>query len=110
MINKELTTQNHPLITSDHLRRKAIIYIRQSTEEQVRENSGSTEFQRSLATVARSYGWPDTLIETIDDDLGKSGSSTEGRPGWQRLQIMIASKEVGAVFVANITRLSRQLI
>ena len=110
MINNELTTQNHPLITPDHLRRKAIIYIRQSTEEQVRENSGSTDFQRSLATVAQSYGWPDTLIETIDDDLGKSGSSTERRVGWQRLQIMIASKQVGAVFVANITRLSRQLL
>jgi DNA invertase Pin-like site-specific DNA recombinase len=109
MINSELT-HSHPLITPDHLRRKAIIYIRQSTEEQVRENSGSTDFQRSLASVARSYGWPDTLIETIDDDLGKSGSSTERRMGWQRLQIMIAAKEVGAVFVANITRLSRQLI
>jgi len=105
--NSEVT---HPLITPDHLRRKAVIYIRQSTEEQVRENSGSTEFQRSLALVARSYGWPDALIETIDEDLGKSGSSTEGRPGWQRLQIMIAGKQVGAVFVANITRLSRQLI
>ena len=100
----------HPLVTPDHLRRLAVIYIRQSTEEQVRENVGSTAYQRSLTAVAQSYGWPDSLIETIDEDLGKSGSASERRTGWQRLHTMIAAEQVGAVFVATISRLSRQVL
>jgi hypothetical protein len=84
--------------------------MRQSSEEQVRENTGSTDYQRSLAAVAKKYGWPESLIEIIDEDLGRSGSSSEGRTGWQRLNIMVAAKEVGAVFVVTISRLSRQLI
>jgi DNA invertase Pin-like site-specific DNA recombinase len=102
--------QTHPWITADHLTRLAVIYVRQSTEEQVRENTGSTQFQRDLAGVAQSYGWPDSQIEIIDDDLGKSGSSTEGRTGWHRMQQMIDADKVGAVFVANISRLSRQVL
>src|SRR5215831_1899090 len=98
----------HPLITPDHLRRKAIIYLRQSTPEQVRENTGSTDFQRSQADLARAYGWQD--IEVIEEDLGKSGSSTAGRTGWQDMCQQIADKAVGAVFAANTSRLSRKLI
>ena len=108
MENNELIT--HPLITHDHLRRLAVIYIRQSTEEQVRNNVGSTEFQRGLADVARSFGWQDSQIQIIDEDLGRSGSTSERRTGWQRLQTMIAAKQVGAVFVAMISRLSRQVL
>ena len=84
--------------------------MRQSSEEQVRENTGSTAFQRSLTTVAKQFGWPDSLIQVIDEDLGMSGSASEHRTGWQRLQMMVAGKEVGAVFVATISRLSRQLL
>ena len=100
----------HPLVTSDHLRRFAIVYIRQSTEEQVRDNTGSTEYQRGLVEVARSFGWQDSQIQRIEDDLGQSGSSTERRIGWQRIKTMIAAKEVGAVFVVTISRLARQLL
>jgi len=110
MINKELVPETHPLVTREHRRRKAVLYIRQSSEEQVRENTGSTDFQRGLSSVAQKYGWPESQIETIDEDLGRSGSSSEGRAGWQRLQAMIAAKEVGIVIVANISRLSRQLL
>jgi len=60
------------LITPDHLRRLAVIYLRQNKAEQVRANIGTTEFQRSLATVARSYGWPDLRIEIMDEDLALS--------------------------------------
>jgi DNA invertase Pin-like site-specific DNA recombinase len=110
MKNKELTLETHPLVTPNHLRRKAAIYIRQSSEEQVRENTGSTDFQRSLVAVAQRYGWPESLIETIDEDLGRSGSSSERRTGWQRLKQMVAAKEVGVVIVATISRLSRQVL
>src|SRR6266542_1062734 len=99
MKNSELEFKSHPLLTSDHVQRRAVVYIRQSSEEQVQKNTGSTDYQRGLAEVARSYGWPDWLIETVDEDLGRSGSSSEGRTGWKRLQVMVAAKEVGAVFV-----------
>jgi hypothetical protein len=52
MINKALTPETHHLLTVNHLRLKAVVYIRQSSEEQVRENTGSTDFQRSLVAVA----------------------------------------------------------
>jgi len=110
MINKELTLETHPLVTSDHLRRKAVTYIRQSSEEQVRENTGSADFQRGLKSVAQRYGWPESQIEIIDEDLGRSGSSSEGRAGWQRLQTMMSAGEIGIVIVANVARLSRQLL
>jgi DNA invertase Pin-like site-specific DNA recombinase len=110
MKDKELAIQTHPLITPDHLRRNAVVYIRQSTQEQVRDNTGSTEFQRRLADVARSFGWQESQIEIIDEDLGRSGSSDERRTGWQRLHTMVAAKQVGAVFVATISRLSRQVL
>jgi DNA invertase Pin-like site-specific DNA recombinase len=108
--HNDITNRTHPAITPQHLRRLAIVYVRQSSERQVRENTGSAAFQRNLAAVARSYGWPDSQIQIIEDDLGKSGSSTEGRTGWQRLQEMIEADEVGAVFGANISRLSRRVI
>ncbi len=60
--------------------------------------------------MARSFGWQDSQIQIIDEDLGKSGSTSERRTGWQRLQTMIAAKQVGAVFVATISRLSRQML
>ena len=109
-MNNETSNQTHPLITPDHLRRLAVIYIRQSSEQQVLNNVGSTELQRGLTAVARSYGWPESRIETIDEDLGITGSSSEGRAGWRRLQLMMAAGDVGAVFSVTISRLSRQLL
>jgi DNA invertase Pin-like site-specific DNA recombinase len=86
------------------------VYCRHSTEHEVDQNTGPTERQRRLVEVAQSYGWSDSQIEIIDEDLGKSGSSTEGRTGWERLQEMIKAGQVGAVFVATISRLSRQVM
>ncbi len=109
MNNQDVTSKSHPLITPGHRGRKAIIYVRQSSPEQVRENTGSTDFQRSQVDSARAYGWPDHLIELIDEDLGRSGTSTIGRTGWQRILKQIAANEVGAVFSRDISRLARQL-
>ena len=89
MKDKELTSETHPLVTRDHLRRKAAVYIRQSSEEQVRENTGSTEFQRSLVATAQRYGWPQSQIEMIDEDLGRSGSSSEAVRGGNDSNMMV---------------------
>src|SRR5262245_61218088 len=100
-------TFSNPLITPEHLRRKAIVYLRQSTMEQVEKNTGSQAFQRSQIHLARAYGWPDDSIEIIDEDLGKSGSSVDRRTGWQRMLEQIAANAIGVVFAANISRLGR---
>ena len=99
MKNTQLVTQTHPLITPDHLRRLAVIYIRQSTEEQVRENTGSTAFQRSLATVALSYGWPDSQIQIIDEDLGRIRFVERTAHRLAAARTDDCSEQVGVVFV-----------
>jgi DNA invertase Pin-like site-specific DNA recombinase len=108
-MNSERKTESHPLITPEHLARFAVVYLRQSSPQQVQNNNGSTAFQRDLVVVARSYGWPDSQIKVIDEDLGRSGSTTEGRTGWQSLQEIINADQVGAVFVVNVSRLARQV-
>jgi DNA invertase Pin-like site-specific DNA recombinase len=110
MKTNQAETLTHPLITAEHLRRKAIIYLRQSSLEQVEKNTGSQAFQRSQEDLARVFGWPDDLIEVVDEDLGKTGSSVERRSGWKQMLKEIAMNIVGAIFVANISRLGREML
>jgi DNA invertase Pin-like site-specific DNA recombinase len=100
----------HPLIATTHLKREAWIYVRQSTEVQVRENEGSTLHQRNQVETALSFGWPQRLIRVADQDLGKSGSATELRYGWKEMLEAVARNQVGAIFVVDISRLSRQVL
>ncbi len=94
-------------ITTSHLERVAVIYVRQSTLAQVRDNRGSTERQYGQRALARELGWTEELIEVIDDDLGKSGTTTESRDGFQRLVADVAMGKCGAVFGIEVSRLSR---
>ena len=70
-------------ITADHLERTALVYVRQSTPGQVRDHTESRRRQYGLVDVARELGFH--RVETIDDDLGISGSGFAERPGFQRL-------------------------
>jgi len=97
-------------IKATHLARTAVVYMRQSTELQLRENVGSTDAQRSQRRYAEAWGWPDDRIEVIDDDLGLSGTSTNHRPGYQRLVRDIEADDVGAVFVSDESRLGRDMV
>lgn len=72
-------------ITPSHLERLAIVYVRQSSQKQVRDNRESTERQYAFAEQAVAFGWPRDRVLTIDEDLGKSGRTTEGRSGFQHL-------------------------
>src|SRR5258708_12180769 len=72
-------------IRPDHLTRNAVIYVRQSTLLQVRENIGSTTRQYDLVKRAHELGWEQAGIQVIDQDQGQSGSSTIGRHGFQFL-------------------------
>ena len=101
MKTSNLETITHPLITPEHLRRKAVIYVRQRSLEMTQEDIGREQF-----LLAQQYGWPAHLIEVIDEDLDKSGSDPV-RTGWLRLLAQIRADGVGAVFAADISRLTR---
>ena len=91
-------------ITVDHLARRACVYIRQSTPDQVQNNLESKRRQYALVDRARALGWQD--IDVIDDDLGISGCGTR-RPGFERLLRALCDGQVGAVFSIEASRLAR---
>ena len=93
-----------PLINADHLKGKVIIYSRESAEE----NARSRAVYESQVQLARAYGWPEVLIEVIDNDSGKSGFSTDHRSGWQRMLADIADNSVGIIIATSVSRLTRQ--
>jgi DNA invertase Pin-like site-specific DNA recombinase len=92
-------------ITADHLERGALVYVRQSTPGQVRGHLESQRRQYALADVARELGFH--RVETIDDDLGISGSGFAERPGFQRLLTTVCSGAAGAVLALEASRLAR---
>lgn len=98
-----------PQITDGHLRRKAIAYLRQSSEDQIRENIGSTAIQRDLPLVLRGWGWPPALIEVVDTDLGVSGSIPGHREGFSYVLEQMRAGLVGLVAVTENSRLTRNL-
>ena len=97
----------HDKITTSHLARQAIVYLRQSSSAQVAHNRESTERQYALATKARDLGWPDDRIVVIDEDLGLSGSGSVERSGFQRLTAEVALGGVGLVLGLEVSRLAR---
>jgi len=96
-------------ITVGHLQKLALVYIRQSSHEQVRDHPGSAAAQRDLAELARRWGWPESRIKIIDCDLGLSGTSASNRSGFLELLALTAGGQVGMVFVQDVSRLSRRL-
>src|SRR5882762_7366819 len=94
-------------ITSQHLQRDAYLYIRQSTARQVLENTESTQRQYGLRARAVSLGWPLERIHIIDCDLGKSGSQSAGRDGFQKLVGEVALGKAGLVMGLEVSRLAR---
>jgi DNA invertase Pin-like site-specific DNA recombinase len=92
-------------ITPDHLERGAVVYVRQSTMGQVVEHTESQRRQYELAESARAMGF--ATVETIDDDLGRSGSGLVDRPGFQRLVALVCARSIGAVFCIEASRLAR---
>jgi len=96
-------------IKATYLARKAIVYLRQSTPEQVQNNQGSTAAQLGQRRYAEEWGWPADAIEIIDTDLGLSGTATAHRSGYLRLVEAIKAGAVGVVLVSDHTRLGRNL-
>jgi len=94
-------------VTSQHLQSDAYLYIRQSTPRQVLENTESTQRQYALRDRAVALGWPLERIHVIDCDLGKSGSQSAGRDGFQKLVSEVALGKAGLVMGLEVSRLAR---
>jgi len=97
-----------PKLQPQHLRLRAMVYVRQSTQRQLIENQESTRRQYQLAERAKQMGWPSPQVQVIDDDLGMSGATSHQRSGFQRLVAAIGLGEVGIVLVTEVSRLSRR--
>jgi DNA invertase Pin-like site-specific DNA recombinase len=93
------------LLPAAVLKRKAVVYVRQSTQAQVQSNLESQRRQYELVEVARRRGFHD--VEVIDDDLGRSASGMVARPGFERLVAWLCAGEVGAVLCFDASRLAR---
>jgi DNA invertase Pin-like site-specific DNA recombinase len=94
-------------VHSGHLDRLAVVYVRQSTMQQVDRHQESTRLQYALVDRAIALGWPQSQVIVIDEDLGRSGSTAEGRPGFQRLVAEVGLDHVGLVLGIEISRLAR---
>ena len=94
-------------IQRHHLQRLAVVYVRQSTMQQVERHQESTRRQYGLVDRAVDLGWSRSQVLLIDDDLGRSGATAEGRPGFQRLVAEVGLDHVGIVLGIEISRLAR---
>src|SRR3954452_23841886 len=95
------------LVTTRHLGCKAVIYIRQSTPQQVLSNQESLRLQYALRHRAQELGWCDADIEVIDADLGRSGATSTQREGFKDLIARVTLGEVGIILSYEVTRLAR---
>src|SRR6478609_8320361 len=95
------------LVKPHHLRRRAMIYIRQSTPHQVLNNQESLRLQYALHGRARALGWHEADIEVIDSDLGTSGAASDHRRGFKDLVARVTLGEVGLILSIDVTRLAR---
>ena len=93
------------LIPAQLLKRKAVVYVRQSTQSQVMTNLESQRRQYDLVDVARQRGFAD--IEVIDDDLGRSAAGGVTRVGFERMVAEVCLGKVGAVAAREVSRFAR---
>jgi len=97
----------NPKIQEHHRSKPAYIYLRQSTPGQVLHHRESTERQYALREKARELGWSESLIRTLDQDLGKTGTEMTRREDFKTLVADVSMGQVGAVFALEVSRLAR---
>ncbi len=95
------------LVTAQHLARKAVIYIRQSSPHQVLTNQESLRLQYALQQRALTLGWRPEDIDIIDADLGLSATAAQHREGFKEVLTKVTLGEVGIILSSEVTRLSR---
>jgi DNA invertase Pin-like site-specific DNA recombinase len=94
-------------ITEAHRRRRAVVYVRQSTLAQVERNVESTARQYALRERAVELGWPAESVVVVDEDLGRSGASSDGRFGFKELVAEVGLGHVGLILALETSRLAR---
>ncbi len=92
-------------ITPERLQRPAIVYVRQSSQHQLLHNTESARLQYAMAERVRTLGWKE--IEIVDEDQGRSATTTSGRTGFQRMVAEVALGKVGAVAAIEVSRFAR---
>ena len=102
-----MTMSSHNKVTASHLSRKAYLYVRQSSMQQVFENSESTERQYALKQRAVALGWQLDDIVVVDCDQGQSGASAADRQGFQQLVAEVSLGRAGVVLGLEVSRLAR---
>jgi len=102
-----MITGAHQKVTASHLKRDPYLYVRQSTLQQVFENTESTRRQYALRDRAVALGWPVERVVVIDSDQGKSGASATDRAGFQKLVAEVGMGHVGIVLGLEVSRLAR---
>lgn len=95
------------LVTPQHLKRKALIYIRQSSPQQIISNQESLRLQYALQQRALELGWVAENIQVIDNDLGITAATAEQRQGFKELIAQVTLGKVGLILSYDVTRLSR---
>src|SRR3954465_2994844 len=94
-------------ITAAHRRRRAVVYVRQSTLAQVERNVESTARQYALRDRAVELGWPAEAVVGVDEGLGRSGASSDGRFGFKELVAEVGLGHVGLILALETSRLAR---
>lgn len=94
-------------VTAEHLKRRAFLYVRQSTSQQVMQNTESTRRQYDLQGRAIALGWAPEQVTVIDSDQGQSGASASAREGFQRLMTEVSMNRAGIVMGLEVSRLAR---
>jgi hypothetical protein len=92
-------------IRAQHLERKAVLYVRQSSAYQVAHNLESQKLQYAMEVRLRQLGWSE--IEVVDEDLGRSAAGTVTRVGFERMVAEVCLGKVGAVAAREVSRFAR---
>lgn len=103
----ELPTPRSEKIVDRHLERLAAVYIRQSSVQQMMDHRESTNLQYGLVERAIALGWAEGRVLIVDEDLGKSGASAEGREGFAKLVAEVGLDHVGIILGVEMSRLAR---
>jgi DNA invertase Pin-like site-specific DNA recombinase len=94
-------------ITEAHRRRRAVVYVRQSTLHQVERNTESAARQYALRDRAIDLRWPQDAVAVVDEDTGRSGASSDGRLGFKELVAEVGLGHVGIVLALEVSRFAR---
>lgn len=102
-----LQSQRSSKIRDRHLDRLAIVYVRQSSPQQVLDHKESRERQYELVDHALALGWPKSRTLVIDEDQGRTAKKSDSRQGFQRLLAEVSMDHVGLILGLDMSRLSR---